>query len=130
MDYFLLPVSRAMIAWLFSCITVAVPLYAANCKKSIPQEFLKIYFLPFGKITLYAKFHCSMSKNKKQYIEQEYDSMTRETDSFTHIKVISEAIKDETQIRGVCTPIEVSQGITNSLPATLLSLYVMQLYRM
>lgn len=55
--------------------------------------------------------------------------MTRETDSFTHIKVISEAIKDETQVRGACTPIEVSQGIKNSLTATLL-LYLMQLYRM
>lgn len=61
-----------------------------------------------------------MSKNKKQYVEQGDDSMTHETDSFTHIKVISEAIKDETQIRGACTPIEVSQGITNPLTAALL----------
>lgn len=112
-----------MIAELFSCFTVADQLCAANCSIKNIFLFLKIYFLfflPFGKVTLYSKFHCSMSKNKKQYIEQEYDSMTHETDSFTHIKVISEAIKDETQIRGACTPIEVSQGITNPLTATLL----------
>lgn len=82
--FLLLPISKTMIVQLFSCFTMVGQLYAAKCKNVFPKNCYRFLFLLAGWITLYIKFLYSVSKNKQQYIEQEYDSMTHETDTVLH----------------------------------------------
>ena len=73
-----------MIAQLFCCFTMVAQLYAANCKNVFPRNFYRFFF-SLGKMNnSVCKIHYFMSKNKQQYIEQEYDSVTHETDTVLH----------------------------------------------